>query len=157
MSIVVGSALSRSLWPWILSSVSLPLGITEPSSLFPIHVYIIVLRLATSQSNSVFTISNLICHPPLMPWSILSWSCSDSDINHLQHSILFVRPFLMLPHDNPLLQPISLPDPSWIHGFHMMRRLSLAGSELGWPHLSPHFMSHQTIFQCFERVWIKII
>ena len=87
----VSASFSHISWPSILSSGSLPLGIKKPSSK-PIHFPIIVLWLAVSLRNRALMISDLIVHPPLIPLSMLAWSCIENDINHLQHSILFPGP-----------------------------------------------------------------
>ena len=63
---------------------------------------IVILELVTSPSNRAFTIFDLIVHPPIIPCSMLAWSYNDNDMNSLQHSMLFVGPFAMLPQDNPL-------------------------------------------------------
>ena len=87
-------------------------------------------------------ISDLIVHPPLIPWSMFAWSCIGNDINRIQHSILFLWPYAMYPHDNTLLDQISWSNSSLIHGFHRIRWWSQVCSELGWLHLSPCLMSY---------------
>ena len=138
----VGVLVSLTSWPSSMSGAPLPLGIKDPSSSWPIYFSIVVLWVGDSLISRALMISDLIVHPPLIPWSMLAWSYSGSDINRRQHSILLPGPSAMYPHDNPLRDPNSWLDSSLIHGFHRISWLSQAGSDLSWSHLSPRRMSH---------------
>ena len=107
------------------------LGIKEPSSLYPIYFSVVVLWLTTSPSNIAFIILKLIVHLPLVPWSMLAWTCIGNDINHLQHSILILGCSTMFLHGSPLLIQLVDRVHLWYMGSTKIRWLSQACSELG--------------------------